>query len=127
MINKVKQREQIDYQHVREQNWQPISDEKQGEMVRRYPPCAGFVEAYYSQDYKVLIYDTPPRLAIYSRSNKPISSWVVLQYIKNHFWGDGTMAVEMFPPQSSVINISHTRHLWKMDSLISIAKEFAER
>jgi hypothetical protein len=130
LCDKVSRHEQEDCQHIANQDWQPMSKEKCNELVKRYPPCDGFTEAYYSRDYKVLIYhhEGPSanmwRMAIYSRKNKPISSWVVLQSIKNHFWGEETLAVEIFPPQRFVINEAHTRHLWRTDHLLDVVRNF---
>lgn len=123
----VAQQAQDDQQHIAAQDWQPMSQEKRDEMVKRYPPCEGFEEAYYSKDYRVLVYAYPGRLAIYSRANKPISSWAVLQAIKNHFWGEDALAIEFFPPQRLVINGAHTRHLWRADSLADVVERFANR
>lgn len=52
-------------------------------------------------------------IAIKRRDGKPIvSSWDVLQAIKNEFAGETRYAVEVFPDQASLVYQENMRHLW---------------
>ncbi len=41
-------------------------------------------------------------------------TWDKLQEIKNHAWGQETAAIEVYPPQSRVVNNKTMRHLWRL-------------
>ncbi|UWS78504.1 hypothetical protein N1037_14645 [Phaeobacter sp. G2] len=41
-------------------------------------------------------------------------SWDKLQEIKNQVWGSETAAIEVYPPQSRVVNNKTIRHLWRL-------------
>jgi|PlaIllAssembly_1097288.scaffolds.fasta_scaffold44816_6 hypothetical protein len=43
--------------------------------------------------------------------------WDVLQRIKNDLLGVDATAVEVFPPQSDVVNEANIRHLWEVDGI----------
>ena len=65
--------------------------------------------------YKVRIYQD--RLAIWRQDGKRLT-WEEVQEVKQMVWGD-LIAVEVYPPQSDVINKRHTRHLWSTHDLRS--------
>lgn len=44
------------------------------------------------------------------------ASWDVLQQIKNDMVGSEVMAVELYPPESEVVNEVNWRHLWIVPS-----------
>lgn len=51
------------------------------------------------------------RIAVQSRNDLAIS-WEQLQEVKNKALGNDTIAIEVFPPESKVVNLRNTRHLW---------------
>ena len=50
------------------------------------------------------------RLAIW-RHDEARLTWEEVQAVKCQIWGD-RLAVEVYPPDSLVVNLRHTRHLW---------------
>lgn len=92
-------------------------------LKRRYPPCGtALLRAYRcalpGRDYVVLEY--ADRIAIRSTDGEAITSWTHMQAIKEDIW-PGDFAVEIFPPQSQVIDMAPTRHLWRTDQIVSEA------
>lgn len=71
-------------------------------------------------EYSVRIY--PNRIAIQSEEEDAIS-WETLQAIKTKILGD-VMAIEIFPPNSEVVNLKNTRHLWYSECLKDLTKTF---
>lgn len=45
------------------------------------------------------------------------ASWADMQAVKNDVWGPEALAIEVYPPQSTVVNGNstefHFRHLWR--------------
>lgn len=45
------------------------------------------------------------------------ATWADLQAVKNAVWGDEALAIEIYPPKSTVVNGGstefHFRHLWR--------------
>lgn len=45
------------------------------------------------------------------------ATWMDLQTVKNDIWGEDALAVEIYPPQNTVVNGNstefHFRHLWR--------------
>jgi hypothetical protein len=40
-------------------------------------------------------------------------TWDELQSLKTLVWGEGAVAVEVYPPSAEVINTGNFRHLWR--------------
>lgn len=55
------------------------------------------------------------RLAIWRRDGQRMT-WEELQTVKQEIWGDA-VAVEVYPAESDVVNLRHTRHLWHTPEL----------
>ena len=68
--------------------------------------------------YKVRKYEN--RIAI-SRVDGDRLTWEQVQMVKQAVWGDRT-CLEVYPPESSVVNLRHTRHLWHSPQLEQIIK-----
>lgn len=43
-------------------------------------------------------------------------TWDELQAIKNEHWGNEAVAIEIYPPESRVVNNVPMRHLWRLGS-----------
>lgn len=41
-------------------------------------------------------------------------TWDQLQAIKCCVWGNDAAAIEVYPPQSQIVNSRNTRHLWRL-------------
>lgn len=45
------------------------------------------------------------------------AKWADLQAVKNRVWGEAALAIEIYPPQETVVNggsvAFHFRHLWR--------------
>ena len=57
----------------------------------------------------------PDRLAV-SRFDNGRLAWNELQAVKEALWGD-EIAVEIYPAAEDVVNLRHTRHLWRSEQL----------
>jgi hypothetical protein len=69
-------------------------------------------------DYQVRVYKD--RLAI-SRNDGDRLTWEELQKVKQEVWGDA-VCIEVYPAESDVVNLRHTRHLWctpEIETLVS--------
>lgn len=55
------------------------------------------------------------------RGSRPLS-WEELQWAKNEAWGQEAMAVEVYPPQSEVVDEAPIRHLWRVTSAPSLRR-----
>lgn len=51
-------------------------------------------------------------LWIRRHDSQPVRSWPDLQRIKNEIAGPDRLAVEVFPPQSEVVDLANMLHLW---------------
>jgi hypothetical protein len=68
----------------------------------------GLLKTHYLEAHVVREYAN--RLAI-QRHDGERMAWEELQAIKCSIWGD-RVAIEVYPAQSAVVNLRHTRHLW---------------
>jgi hypothetical protein len=48
--------------------------------------------------------------------------WDTLQRLKNEYLGEDACAVEVFPPQSEVVDEVNWRHLWEVPSAPSLLR-----
>lgn len=87
--------------------------------LRTHPQAPqGLLRAFVSWTYSVQWYETTTewgviiRLAIGRHDNSKVRSWSDLQRIKNDLVGPERVAVEMFPPQGSLIDQADMYHLW---------------
>jgi hypothetical protein len=84
---------------------------------RQYPDLAGS-RAVTNNIHMVIIkeVETPQgvvqHLHIQRLDRRPIHKWESLQQIKNEICGAQAEAVEIYPPQSEVVNSCHHYHLW---------------
>lgn len=53
------------------------------------------------------------RLAI-SRNDGNRLTWEEVQAVKNQVWGKRILAIELYPDQDKVVNLRHTRHIWRL-------------
>ena len=53
-------------------------------------------------------------LGLLSVAHDGAITWDELYKIKNHFWGAEAVAIEVYPPQSHLVNSGNYRHLWKL-------------
>lgn len=66
---------------------------------------------------------TGPRIVLHDERRGLLSvehdgtiTWDELQAIKNEHWGDEAVAIEVYPPESRVVNNVPMRHLWRLGS-----------
>ena len=106
------------------EHFQPISREKWHEEAQRKE---NLCEVWRNRNFCVQIYDegNVQRLSINRTSinlkgewNADIS-WEELQAIKNAVGFADRTAVEIFPPESDVINVANMRHLWITEQSLS--------
>lgn len=72
-------------------------------------------EAWGSDRYDVLVRRHPDgrvHLSIKRNDRSPIRDWRHLQQIKNEILGPETAAVEVFPPESQLVDSANEYHLW---------------
>lgn len=89
------------------------------------------LKVWQSRDYLAVLYeqmaDGMRRLTVNSvrrtRSTRPNKqtdwrdgiTWYELQRVKNETLGHDVWCVEVYPPESEVVNVSNMRHLWPLD------------
>lgn len=84
-----------------------------------------FVGGYHNNLFAVQLFQRRVRigseevvcrhLAISRHDQSEITGWETLQRIKNEIVGPETIAVEVFPKQSEVVNEANMRHLFTWD------------
>jgi len=74
----------------------------------RSKASVGLLETRSVREHNVRVY--ADRLAVWRKDGKRLM-WEELQAVKQAVWGD-RVAVEVYPAQSDVVNLRHTRHLW---------------
>ena len=89
-----------------------------------WPPMVppGLIEAWRSRGFLVQVYDAPEgavRLSVCRTSVRSagdrwgdLISWDDLQRLKSECGRGWMAAVEIFPPDSHVVNVANMRHLW---------------
>lgn len=87
----------------------------------RYPVArAGLLCVLSDEVHWVRVYES--RLAI-ARHDGQRMTWEELQDVKQQVWGDSP-AVEFYPPEHAVVNLRHTRHLWRYAGRLPEHPEF---
>ena len=79
-----------------------------GNSSWRDKAAVGLLEMRTLGEHNVRVY--ADRLAIWRKDGQRLT-WEELQSVKCAVWGD-RVAVEVYPAQSNVVNLRHTRHLW---------------
>ena len=51
----------------------------------------------------------------------PINNWELIQSIKNDLLGVDSIAIEIYPKESELINFGPTRHIWTWDNIEDFA------
>lgn len=78
-----------------------------------------------------LVDATRGHIVVWREDNMPVEgpqAWYDLWTIKNAVWGDGIVAVEIYPARSDLVDGQNQRHLWRVEEdmdAIRIAKEFS--
>lgn len=79
-------------------------------------------EVWVSKQFMVQVFDEAPgsrlsinRVQATGRSWKEEISWDELQHIKNQVGFGNSWAVEIYPPDSQLVNVASMRHLWVMN------------
>lgn len=75
--------------------------------------AVGLISVCELEAHNVRIYAN--RIAI-SRKDGNRMGWEELQHVKQTVWGD-EIAIEVYPAEADVVNLRHTRHLWKSQRL----------
>ena len=78
----------------------------------------GQLDTLELQEHTIRIYSN--RLAI-SRKDGGWLTWEELQTLKQILWGD-EIAIEVYPKASDVVNLRHTRHLWRSLEITAAVK-----
>ena len=79
-----------------------------GDLNFRNRASVGLLETRTVGEHNVRVY--ADRLAVWRKDGQRLT-WEELQAVKCSVWGD-RVAVEVYPAQSDVVNLRHTRHLW---------------
>ena len=81
----------------------------------------GMTRAYKNNHYTVMVYDDSPmsngslaiKALIQRHDDNPLTRhWREMQTIKNEIFGDETLAVEYYPPQSELVDHKNIYWLW---------------
>jgi hypothetical protein len=82
------------------------------------PPLPGMYRFCVNEKYSVQFYREPSehgdliRLLIRHHTGKPVRSWHDFQRIKNELVGEETIAVEVYPKESALVDQANCYHLW---------------
>lgn len=94
------------------------------------PPSAVYSNGLY-QVSVYIIGDKPPgeaplHLSIKREDRLPCHDWRHLQAIKNEIVGPEAMAVEIYPPESQLVDTSNQYHLWVLPPKVRLPFGFDE-
>ncbi len=92
--------------------------------IKEYPQLKHVTKCWIAEnennEYMVLLnkpgYEIE-HLRITRTDNEPIRNWSDMQQIKNDLLGKETIAIEIFPKDSDLIDYSNTYHLWTFPGL----------
>ena len=82
----------------------------------------GLIEVIELKDHKVRRYEN--RIAIWRNDGRRLS-WEEIQKVKQEVWGDA-LAIEVYPAECDVVNLRHTRHLWKGDEITNAVNKLCQ-
>jgi len=80
-----------------------------------------FLDVYQNEAYTVVVNEVDTghpyfgivtHLACIRRDGQAVHSWLDLQHIKNTLIGEESTAIEVYPPQSRVVDELNMYHLW---------------
>lgn len=66
-------------------------------------------------------------LSVHAMDRSPVRSWRHMQQIKNEVMGAERVAVEIFPPESELVDTSNEYHLWVMPAKTQLPFGFKDR
>lgn len=94
------------------------------------PPAGVFANNLY-QVSVYIVGDKPPgeapiHLSIKRHDRAPVHDWRHLQAIKNEICGAEAMAVEIYPPESQLVDTSNQYHLWVLPPKVRLPFGFDE-
>lgn len=69
------------------------------------------ITEWFVESHRVLVDETMGHLWV---EHDGTLTWDELQKIKNEIWGSETKAIEVYPPQSLLVNNKTIRHLWRL-------------
>lgn len=109
------------WQPLQPAGWDPDAHSRRdpdGARTGGYRPS----RAYRNDRYTVFVYEHPTpdfdtpvlHLSIHRHDREPIRDWRHLQAIKNEVAGVERTAIEVFPPESQLIDEANEYHLWVM-------------
>lgn len=108
-------------QQQRRSGWQPLQRGPVNPDLLRVLRTMGSegnvasYEAWANDRYDVLVRrrdDGSVHLSLKRRDRSPVRDWRHLQQIKNEILGPEEFAVEVFPPESQLVDTSNEYHLW---------------
>lgn len=97
-------------------SWTDRSEAK--EMAPNQGPWGRCISIHVSSLYVVLVYERATalgqvvHLAVRRADSKPGIGWSHLQRIKNDLVGPERLAIEIYPPESEIVDEAHMYHLW---------------
>jgi hypothetical protein len=81
----------------------------------------GVIKAWETTDNKYQIFFDEIKgykhLRIRRSDMKPVHNWRDLQTIKNDLWGKNVIAIEIYPYDSNIVDLSNSYHLWTWDGI----------
>ncbi len=76
-----------------------------------------------SYDVRVILGKQGRRMIVAREGGGPVRcGWDALQRLKNEYLGEDVCAVEVFPPQSEVVDEVNWRHLWEVQEAPSLLR-----
>jgi hypothetical protein len=86
--------------------------------LRVYPGLRNVIEVWKNNLFIVQVtreqtaWGDVDRLLVRRNDATPVRSWSDLQRVKNELRGPERLAVEVFPPESQLVDDAHIYHLW---------------
>lgn len=112
--------------HTKRREWIPLTRGEPNPLLVEASEKAGIdldvreYEAWSNDRYDVLVrrrVDGSVHLSIKRLDRGVIHDWRHLQQIKNEIIGEEQLAIEIYPPESELIDTSNQYHLWHFPGL----------
>ena len=103
--------------------WEALERKPLTPEQREWPESLGnFVDGYLNNVVSVQVYERTTawgqvqHLAVRRHDGEEIAGWDMLQLVKNEVAGPGATALEVYPPQSELLDKAPMRHLFVLPS-----------
>lgn len=108
----------LDFKQMLTDAWTPW--EWRNELVTHKMAPPGLLKCCRNNKYSVQFFARVTdwgiieHLTIRRHDDKPIHSWPDLQRIKNELVGEERVAIEIYPPESELVDNANLYHLWAL-------------